>query len=44
MLGIDTLRNFQEEEDLVNAHRRQVEEIMNIAREVCDNHSVIEGF
>ena len=27
---------FQEEEDLVNAHRKQVEDTMNIVREVCD--------
>ena len=26
---------LQEEEDLVNAHRKQVEETMNIVREVC---------
>ena len=26
----------QEEEDLVNAHRKQVEETMDIVREVCD--------
>lgn len=31
-----TIFNFQEEEDLVNAHRRQVEETMDIVREVCD--------
>lgn len=27
--------SFQEEEDLVNAHRKQVEDTMNIVREVC---------
>lgn len=36
----------QEEEDLVNAHRRQVEETMDIVREVCvhfcgSSHSII---
>lgn len=29
---------FQEEEDLVNAHRKQVEETMDIVKEVCDEH------
>ena len=26
----------QEEEDLINAHRKQVEETMDIVKEVCD--------
>lgn len=29
---------FQDEEDLVNAHRKQVEETMDIVREVCNEH------
>ena len=28
---------LQEEEDLVSAHRRQVEETMDLVREVCDS-------
>ena len=35
MLTLFSVACSQEEEDLVNAHRKQVEETMNIVREVC---------